>query len=267
MTSARKSVCQSMLALRRGLPTPSKACVPASSLKEKTHSQGLVKSTFQEGVLRSGAAVGGRASTSHMARPTGINPFSINLLAGCIVLASLGAIPAHDVVFSLAWPAYIAAINCLRFDNNRSQAGKGSPGLVSEDWVKQYAGVGGVLAILVPGALCVVAAASDWSRGKTSVVLRTLGPHLYLIAAQVICESFSSNAHVAMLPRMLVPIGFNTYRMWTLVAWCRVAVAAKMGPLHVGLAVSNVLFWAFNLFVFLLLKMVPQYLDPAKTAV
>eukprot|EP00878_Enallax_costatus_P028035 GHUV01030236.1.p2 GENE.GHUV01030236.1~~GHUV01030236.1.p2 ORF type:complete len:142 (-),score=27.49 GHUV01030236.1:1117-1542(-) len=104
-----------------------------------------------------------------------------------------------------------------------------------------------------------------WPSG--SLVLRALGPHLYLIAAQVVCEFFSNNKHVARLPLMLVPIGFNTYRMWTLIAWCKAVVAADMGSFHVCLAFGNLLFWAFNLFVFLLLKMVPLYLNPEKAAV
>eukprot|EP00878_Enallax_costatus_P027608 GHUV01029742.1.p1 GENE.GHUV01029742.1~~GHUV01029742.1.p1 ORF type:complete len:203 (-),score=45.43 GHUV01029742.1:1117-1725(-) len=202
-----------------------------------------------------------------MARQTAVNPFSLSLIAGCSTLAALGGVPAHDISFSLAWPAYIAAINWLRFSNNRSMADKESLGLVSEDWVKHYAAFAGVIAILVPAILCLVAAITDRGSPSGSLVLRALGPHLYLIAAQVVCEFFSNNKHVARLPLMLVPIGFNTYRMWTLIAWCKAVVAADMGSFHVCLAFGNLLFWAFNLFVFLLLKMVPLYLNPEKAAV
>lgn len=102
-----------------------------------------------------------------------------------------------------------------------------------------------------------------------SMVLTTLAPHLYLTCAQVLCEGVSYRPTTAMLPRMLVPIGFNTYRMWTLMSWCAAAAAAAggLGLWHVVLAVGNLVFWAYNLFVFLLLTMLPTYLDPHKCEV
>jgi hypothetical protein len=88
---------------------------------------------------------------------------------------------------------------------------------------------------------------------------------------QVRCEFLSSSSltgnATALLPRLLVPIGFNTYRMWVLVRWCTAAVAAGFGPWHVALAVLNLGFWVYNLFVFLLLKVVPYYIEPQRCAV
>lgn len=185
----------------------------------------------------------------------------VTLCVFCGYLAVSGAVPAHHIWFSVAWPAYLAAVNRFRFQNNISIASKGTSSLVPEAWVKNYAAFAGFVAILLPIISVLLSISAE------PVVLRIVGPHLYLIVAQVACECFSSGSRVAMLPRMLVPIGFNTYRMWALCEWCRAAVAASLGHWHVALAVFNLVFWAYNLFVFLLLRMVPLYLNPAKAAV
>jgi len=70
------------------------------------------------------AAAGGGSSkpvASTQRRP--INPASVSLAAGCISLIAAGAVPAHDVAFSIIWPVYIAAINKFRFNRCGSQGG------------------------------------------------------------------------------------------------------------------------------------------------
>lgn len=125
----------------------------------------------------------------------------------------------------------------------------------------RYAAFAGVLGLLVPAAACAFAASSSHP-----AALAAAAPHLYLTCAQVLCECFSSGSTTAALPRMLVPIGFNTYRMGTLITWVAAASAAGLGPAHVALAGANLVFWAYNLFGFLLPNMLPRYLDPKKCA-
>ena len=125
---------------------------------------------------------------------------------------------------------------------------------------RSYAAFAGLLALLIPAAVCLL------NLGNAAV-LSAVGPHLYLTSAQVVCEFFTGGGTTAALPRMLVPIGFNAYRMWVLWAWCGAAVAAGLGPLHLGLALANLGFWGYNLLGFLLLKMLPMYLDPRKCAI
>jgi hypothetical protein len=125
---------------------------------------------------------------------------------------------------------------------------------------RSYAGFAALLALVLPTAACAA------GRGDAAV-LAAVAPHLYLTVAQVVCETFTGGGATAALPRMLVPVGFNTYRMWTLAAWVSAAAASGLGPWHVALAAANLVFWAYNLFGFLLLNMLPRYLDPAKCAV
>ena len=87
-------------------------------------------------------------------------------------------------------------------------------------------------------------------------------------------EGLTTHSRFAPLLRLAVPIGFNTYRLGTLGAWCA-AAAATAGATRgapawalawawgaLALAVGNLLLWSYNLFVFLLLRVAPQYLDP-----
>lgn len=187
-----------------------------------------------------------------------VNAFSVSLVLGCVSLAASGAVPHHDLAFSLAWPAYLWAVNRWRFRRNAALQQRPPGPLVAKAWVRSYAACAAVLALLLPSATC-LACRSD------AAVLRALGPHLYLTSAQVVCEFFTGDGHTAALPRMLVPIGFNAYRMCALAAWCG-AAAAGLGPWHLGLAAANLALWAYNLFGFLLLDMLPRYLDPAKCA-
>ena len=75
--------------------------------------------------------------------------------------------------------------------------------------------------------------------------------------------------------RILVPIGFNTYRLHALLNW--VHMTSMIGPEFHGsehqawfyaafaLSVINLALWSYNLFVFLLLRVLPIYFDKIKT--
>jgi hypothetical protein len=205
------------------------------------------------------ATVPAAARLPGLAKSPRILPLVV-LSAGCTLLLFSTVVPAHDVAFSFVWPAYIFAVNKLRFSGNATHIMKPSSPLVAEAWVRKYAAAAGVLALLLPALVCLL-------HRNDAAVLALIGPHLYLTTAQVLCESFSSSSSMAMLPRMLVPIGFNTFRLWTLWTWCTQAYTGQAPMWHVCLAVANLLFWTYNLFVFLLLNMLPRYLDAAACAV
>lgn len=135
-----------------------------------------------------------------------INPLSVTFVAGSTMLVGTASIPNQDLIFSVAWPAYLLAMNTWRFKSNAALQNKPPGPLVAENWVRLYAAGAAVLAILLPAVLCLL-------NFRETTVLRLVAPHLYLTMVQVLCEYCTRGNHVAMLPRMLVPIGFNTYRM------------------------------------------------------
>ncbi|KAF8061372.1 SF-assemblin [Scenedesmus sp. PABB004] len=110
-----------------------------------------------------------------------ISPAALVLAAGCVALAATGHVPQRDLAFSLAWPAYLAAASATRFAAAAAAARRAprvAP-LAAEAWVRSYAAVAGVLALLLPGGLAAAASV----RGDQEL-LAALAPHLYLTAAQ-----------------------------------------------------------------------------------
>ena len=95
-------------------------------------------------------------------------------------------------------------------------------------------------------------------------------------AALVQCafEGLTAHSRFAALLRLAVPIGFNAYRLialgtWLGLAFGTVGIARGLGESAwalgaLALAGANVLLWSYNLFVFLLLRVVPQYLEPTE---
>lgn len=178
-----------------------------------------------------------------------------------IVLACTRTIPAGDRLFSLLFPLYVCLANRWRFDRNAPVVAAGGTDrpLLREGsgpWFKTYILTFGVVGIVLPLALQVLA---------PRPVAEAAAPHLYLTLCQVVMETVARKARYHPVPRLLVPIGFNAYRLTALGTWVRTARgAAPRGAGEVAglvLAVANALLWTYNLFVFLLLRTLPQYLD------
>jgi len=86
-------------------------------------------------------------------------------------------------------------------------------------------------------------------------------------------ESLTTGPRFYSLTQLMVPIGFNTYRLfslntWVRTAWTMVVMNNNMGTtmriwnlLGLGLAVANAVIWTYNLFAFLLLRTLPQYIN------
>ena len=79
------------------------------------------------------------------------------------------------------------------------------------------------------------------------------------------------------VPRILVPIGFNAYRLKPLYRWVYLAtmISKDSAPETLDhldwyvaamfLSVINLVLWSYNLFIFLLLRVLPIYFDKIKT--
>lgn len=93
--------------------------------------------------------------------------------------------------------------------------------------------------------------------------LQLLGPHLFLMMAQVLFEVWSYRTTVSVVIRVGIPVAFVSYRMRVLVAWVQDALVVENKGLSdkvmVALASANVCFWGFMLFYILLLKVCPPY--------
>ena len=199
-----------------------------------------------------------------------------------IVLAMTRPIPMTDRFFSIGYPLYMYLANRFRFANNAPSLVKFGGGGGKEDgvgfqklpllregsgpWFKIYVSTFAIIGILVPLLTLILAPQN---------IAEAVAPHLYLTLCQVVLEATMTGPKVHSLIELLNPIGFNAYRLLCLKTWLMVAyrtvvtsrtyVSGSLWEVFgFALALSNTIIWSYNLFVFLLLRIVPQYLDRNK---
>jgi hypothetical protein len=202
--------------------------------------------------------------------------FIFSFLAVAIGLSR--PIPKADVAFSTCFPLYLAIANRFRFDRNAPTiaAKREYLPLLREGvgpWFIRYLNFFGMIAIVLPILFQLAA---------PRYISDAAAPHLYLTVCQVAMELLTKGGKFHALLQLLNPIGFNTYRIWTLCVWASTSMssfltakdsvaglgsnmfAGKMiiwEALNLSLALVNLVAWTYNLFVFLLLRTLPQYFD------
>jgi len=190
------------------------------------------------------------------------------LLFLAAVVARSHRLPAADVAFAVGYPAYLLLANRLRFDGGRldyDSMGSSSFKPLLRDgrgpWFKRYVFAYALAGLLLP---------LPFTFAAPPAVAAAAAPHLFLTACQCAFESLTSHARFSALLRLAVPIGFNAYRLSALRVWTSNALlAARSGGgawawSALALALANSAVWTYNLFVFLLLRVAPQYLDPVE---
>jgi hypothetical protein len=196
-------------------------------------------------------------------------------------------IPTRDLLFCVLFPSYLMLANRLRFASNLTirQRPADHPHNASvvtsrlfsgsdSAWFKRYMLLAATIGLVMP--LVTVA------RARREVA-SLAAPHLFVLCCQIIGESmtkFNTNSH--RFVTLLVFVGFSVYRMNLLVEWFLGSVSLYWDGLRGwgghsgmedvlsghgwGLALSslNLAFWTYNLFVTILLKIVPEYLSDEK---
>ena len=180
-------------------------------------------------------------------------------------------IPFWDCFFSVAFPFYIYLANRFRFDNNaplvalRKQRGDEFPGhpdfftVNKESWFPKYMVFAASLGVLLPLLIQVAAPLR---------VAQATAPHLFLLLNQIMMEHVGMGPEFHPMLWMMVPLGYSSYRMsslktWVFMAWNIFLTESPPGlftweTFHLLLAASNAVFWTYNLFVTLTLRILPQ---------
>jgi hypothetical protein len=202
----------------------------------------------------------------------GLKATSPILPAMTALLTFARPIPFSDRIFSIGCPLHICLANRHRFNRN-------APSVAAEKrrlplrregggpWFLNYIKAFGIVGLILPLLVVVLAPRS---------IAEAAAPHLYLTLCQVIMENLTQNPRFHPLTRLMVPIGFNAWRIeslrvWVLATW-KSSVAAKQAftgvsgiviweALGLRFAFVSMVMWTHNLFVFLLLRTVPQYHD------
>ena len=191
------------------------------------------------------------------------------LIWAAILLARRRALPLADLAFAIGFPAYLAVSNWVLFNANLGYERPYKP-LLREGrgaWFKRYVLTYAIVGLLLPLPVIVFA---------PSAIAVAAAPHLFLTLVQCACEGLTSHKHFAAVLRLAVPIGFNIYRLGTIQTWLISALAAARASAggvasswawaSLTLAVANGAIWSYNLLVFLLLRVAPQYLDKSISA-
>lgn len=177
-------------------------------------------------------------------------------------------IKVSTVVFSAAFPLYLYLANWLCFEKNEPAiaANKGGGRLLCDQspeksaaFIQKYIPVFAISGVLLP----LVMMCLDFQSDATKCAV----PHLFSLVAQIGCEHGSSYLQVHAYIKCLVPIGFSIYRQTLLHEWVMNAFtnytdeATWQAKFGLALALLNAVIWTYNTFVFLLLRMMPVYLD------
>ena len=201
-------------------------------------------------------------------------PIALLALSIAGTLLFFHSIPLSDLLFCIFYPFYIYVANTICFNSNElvlknlkkdeapPSLGKGL--FLNEPAFVKYIQMAQVVGVLFP-ILHILWLSKSYPSLCQPVVATTV-----LLFVQVAMETLTSKFHD--IPRFLVPVGFNIFRMKSLLEWVSVSYyhitdEPSNTLLYVGfvLAIANTIIWAYTAFVFLLLRVLPEYFDKKDT--
>ena len=137
----------------------------------------------------------------------------LQLMAFIVVFSASGLVPLIDILFPVIISLYSVVLNKLvfpRYKNAELQVFQGNRAF------QLYVVTGTVLGLFLPLAYVL----GGFARNDQHSV-RKATPHLFLLSCQVLSENLVSGLEIFSLPvRALMPILYNTRRLFALVDWC-----------------------------------------------
>ncbi|KAJ8771430.1 hypothetical protein K2173_026607 [Erythroxylum novogranatense] len=185
----------------------------------------------------------------------------LNCLAIIVVLAASGMVSPEDfgfVAFSFIYMYFLSKVAFPYVQNAEDSAVY--PKSVG---MRIYVFVAAIIGLYLPIAYIFEGIIEGDKEG-----IKTAAPHVFLLASQVFMEGVAFSGKFATPVFVFVPVFYNSKRIFTIVDWLRNEFSKVEGEyggsarrLQIGraLAVSNMAFWCYNLFCFLL----PVYLPKA----
>ncbi|XP_071687139.1 uncharacterized protein [Rutidosis leptorrhynchoides] len=190
---------------------------------------------------------------------------NLNAIALIIILASSGMVGVQDLSFVLLSFFYIFFfMSKLAFPPLSTTPDPPIFGAHTRLLIA-YVSLGAIIGILLPVGYIVHGVLQGDKEG-----IKAAAPHVFLLASQIVMESVSFNGGYSLPIRVLVPVVYNSMRMYAILDWVKSEIMKRneMGNdgisdkrlvVGISLAVVNLGFWGFNLFGFLL----PFYLPKA----
>ena len=142
------------------------------------------------------------------------------LMVLAFFVARTHRLPAADLAFALVYPLYLMLANVVRFDRclERSRAEKRFQPLLREGRGTWFGGIFSyaLVSLALPLPFVFLAPRTSPPPQRRTFSSRRCGA----------VESLTAHQRFAPLLRLLVPIGFNVYRLGTLRKWCLAAFCA-----------------------------------------
>lgn len=195
----------------------------------------------------------------------------IHVITLVLVLSSSGLVPLLDLAFAALTTVYMVFLNSTVF---KPVTRGGPPDVMGPNkaLVQKYTMFTALVGLLLPSAYVL----GGFVHGDQKA-LKAAAPHLFLLGCQILTENVAfRNDRVSLPVRALVPMFYNTRRLFTIMDWVHVDLhkgqealgmhGAETGPfspeqwLKFGkyLALSNMIVWTFNLFFFLVPVFMPR---------
>lgn len=205
-----------------------------------------------------------------------------------VVLAVTCEVGLSDIVFSVAYPLYLILANHWRFRNNETARKASRNHEIDLDlfpdqneWFAIYMIIFSIVGLLLPLGTVIL--------GPKDIKIAA-APPLFLLWCQITMETLALNSiYFHDLIRILVPVGFNAYKMRSLMIWCNKSLELLPSSSDfwqhaeddqdfgdtsnneswyywgLVLAFTNLVLWTYNLFVVLLLRMMPNFMHPQRS--
>lgn len=183
----------------------------------------------------------------------------LNALAVMTVLSASGMVSIEDfafVVFSFIYMYFISKVAFPPLPPSAVPPLFGKKNRI----LGLYVFVGAMIGLFLPIGYIFEGICEGDTEGIKAAV-----PHVFLLASQVFMEGVAFWDQFSLPIRVYVPVIYNSVRIFTIMDWLRTEIskgyAGSPRRLYIGraLAVTNLAFWSFNLFGFLL----PVYLPKA----
>jgi hypothetical protein len=194
----------------------------------------------------------------------------IHVMTLVLVLSSSGLVPVLDLAFAGLTTVYMVFLNSTIF--KPVTRGETPDVMEKKGLVQRYTIFTALVGLLLPAGYVL----GGFVHGDQKA-LKAAAPHLFLLGCQILTENVAFRHDRVSLPvRALVPVFYNTRRLFTIMDWVHVDMnkgeeslgmhGAETGPfaphqwLKFGryLAVANMIVWTFNLFFFLVPVFLPR---------
>ncbi|KAL9670215.1 hypothetical protein QQ045_007766 [Rhodiola kirilowii] len=222
-------------------------------------------------------AVGPRSEPKAAAAATGsvmgsLRVIELQLVAFIMVFSASGLVPLLDLIFPAFVTAYLFLLSRIAFPSHgrTTTTDTSTPELFQgSKMFRMYVVLGTTIGLFLPLAYVL----GGFARGDDHAV-RSATPHLFLLSFQILTENIISGLSLFSPPlRALVPLLYTVRRLfviidWTVDVWLNKTLPANALLKDVAwfwfgkcLAVANLVYFAVNLFGFLIPCFLPRAFD------